>query len=155
VRLTDRHAARGKCSPDVPPADVHHRLFGVNRPRRVSERLWSVPEPERPPERPGPALGDAAAVGAGSARGRLTLPGAHGVLRGEVCPWVAPTTGAGGTPRTNAAFPPGQRQRRTDRTTRATLQPMPREAGDAAGPWRRPLSYLSPSAYGQLRLVFG
>ncbi|MEQ1571903.1 MAG: RHS repeat-associated core domain-containing protein, partial [Myxococcota bacterium] len=23
-------------------------------------------------------------------------------------------------------------------------QPMPREAGDAAGPWRRPLSYLSP-----------
>jgi hypothetical protein len=41
--------------------------------------------------------------------------------------------------------PPGQRQRRTDRTTRATLQPMPREAGDAAGPWRRPLSYLSPA----------
>jgi hypothetical protein len=28
--------------------------------------------------------------------------------------------------------------------TRATLQPTSSEAGDAAGPWRSPLSYLSP-----------
>jgi hypothetical protein len=46
ARLSDRGTARRNPRPDVPPADVHHRLFGVNRPRRVSGRLRPVPEPE-------------------------------------------------------------------------------------------------------------
>ena len=61
--------------PDVPRADVHHRLFGVNRLRSVSERLWAVPEPRRPPEPPGGARArDAAAMAQSRARRALGSP---------------------------------------------------------------------------------
>ena len=75
---------------DVPPADVHHRLFGVNRLRGVSGRLWAVPEPERPPERPGPALArDATALAQSRAlRASATPPRAtprsHGPKRNRL-----------------------------------------------------------------------
>jgi hypothetical protein len=75
--------------PDVPRADVNHRLVGVNRLRSVSERLWAVPEPRRPPEPPAGALArDTAALAQSRARRALrasprATPRSHGTKRRE------------------------------------------------------------------------